>query len=313
VEQDALQKAALEMLRESRRAEGLKIAERSADVLRPDYWTGLCPDMSVSGRTEFELPQTGRFDPATFGRDGYFMDPGVLPIDDISALLAAIEQLRKEGWHPLFAFVFDQFWALAWTGAIRGAAAAILGPNPLLIPRLAVHYVHTEDNSQGWAPHTDGEPSENRLTTWIPLTDATLTNGCIYVVPRSEAVGEAMARFTKADTTHVDATRLLQHARALPAAAGSVLGWGFDVLHWGSLSLNASAPRVSVAYEWLGRDGSPEPEELPLLNLDDGLPALTERLDLIARSVLSYIRFDSALLPFVELAKQLRSSASAGG
>ena len=151
----------------------------------------------------------------------------------------------------------------------------------------------------------------NRLSIWVPLTDATLTNGCMYVVPRGEDVKGAMARFNTSETTYADTVTLLQHARALPAPAGSVLGWGFDVLHWGSLSRNASAPRVSVAYEWLGPDGDPDEDELPLLDPDDGFPTLPERLDFIARAILSYHRFDIALLPFEDLAEQLLGAASA--
>jgi hypothetical protein len=304
VNQDALQKAALELLRDS-------FAERSAEVGTPEYWTGLCPEMTIGGRVAVERPVTLRSDPAAFWRDGYFIESAVLPAARTKALVGAIERLRAHGWHPLFAFVFDEFWALAWTGGIRDIAAALLGGNPLLIPAVSVHFVDI-GGSRGWAPHTDGVKFDDRLTTWVPLTDATLTNGCIYVVPRSEAVGEAITHFTRAETTHADAVSLLQRARGVPAVAGSVLGWAFDVLHWGSVSLDASAPRVSVAYEWLGPEGSPEEHELPLLDFGEGLPPLAERLDLIARSVLSYDRFDAALLPFEELARQLRISAPAG-
>jgi Phytanoyl-CoA dioxygenase (PhyH) len=305
VNQDALGKAALELLRDS-------FAERSDEVVRPEYWTGLCPEMTIGGKVVSERPVTPRPDPAAFRRHGYFVESAVLPAAQTKALVAAIEGLRAHGWHPLFAFVFDEFLELAWTGGIRDIAAALLGRNPLLIPAVSVHFVDV-GGSRGWAPHTDGIQFDDRLTTWIPLTDATLTNGCIHVVPRSEEVGEAITHFTKAETTHADAVSLLQHARALPAVAGSVLGWAFDVLHWGSVSVEASAPRVSVAYEWLGPEGSPEEHELPLLDFDDGFPPLTERLDIIARSVLSYDRFDAALLPFEELARQLQISAPADG
>ena len=100
---------------------------------------------------------------------------------------------------------------------------------------------------------------------------------------------------------------LLQRSRALPAPAGSVLGWAFDVLHWGSGNLRASAPRVSVAYEWLGADVTPLEPELPLIDLDQGFPPLSQRLDCVARAILSYHRFDPTLLAFEELAKQLRT------
>jgi hypothetical protein len=132
------------------------------------------------------------------------------------------------------------------------------------------------------------------------------------VVPRSDEVGEAMTRFREGKATHDDSVTLLQHARALPAVAGSVLGWAFDVLHWGSVSFEATFPRVSVAYEWLGPGGHAEEHELPLLNLDEGLPSLTERLRLIAGAALSYRRFDASLLQFEELAARLQREDLAG-
>jgi hypothetical protein len=303
MKQDAVGRAALELLRDS-------FAARSDEVADPGYWTGMCPEMTIGGNAAPERPDRLRSDPEAFRRDGYFIEPAVLPDARTAALVGAIEQLRAHGWHPLFAFVFDEFWALAWTGGVRNIAEALLGPGSKLIPAVAVHYVDV-GGSRGWTPHTDGFEFDHRLTTWVPLTDATLTNGCIYVVPRSEEVADALTRFNKAETTRDDAVTLLQHARALPAPAGSVLGWAFDVLHWGSVSLGAPTPRVSVAYEWLGPDGSPAEHELPLVDLDDGLPSMGERLDLIARSILSYDRFDSALLPFEELAKKLRTSDTA--
>jgi hypothetical protein len=301
VEQDVLRTVALELFHVSQH----EIVERGTDVVRPEYWTGLCPEMSIGGKPAIELPERPLSDPSTFRRDGYFIEPAVLPAAQTSALVRAIERLRTHGWHPLFAFVFDELWALAWTSTIRGIAATLVGPKPVLMPRLAVHYVAARD-SRGWAPHIDGTPFDNRVTTWVALTDATLSNGCIYVVPRSEDVQRAIARFRKSETTHADAIAFLEHARALPAVAGSVLGWAFDVLHWGSVSRAESTPRVSVAYEWLGPAGSPAEIDLPLLDLDDGLPPLGDRLNLISRCILAHHGFDSALLPFVELAKQLR-------
>ncbi len=297
MDQDVLQKAALELLTDS----------RSADVVRSEYWTGLCPEMTIGGKLPSETSETPRIDSEAFRRDGYFCQLEVLPAPRTTALAETIETLLRNGWPPIFAFVFDEFWSLAWTDAVRGTVASLLDQRPVLMPHVAVHYVEA-GGSQGWTPHIDGTSVfGKRLTTWIPLTDATLTNGCIYVVPRSEDVEESTTRFGKSETTHADTVRLLQHSRALPAPAGSVLGWAFDVLHWGSGNLRASAPRVSVAYEWLGAEIAPEEYELPLIDLDAGLPPMSQRLDCVARSILSYSRFDSALRPFEELAKQLRT------
>src|SRR5438093_1083574 len=83
-----------------------------------------------------------------------------------------------------------------------------------------------------------GRGRRNRLTTWVPLTDATLSNGCMYVVPKStdERVQQAVENYSSRKMSMGDVQRLLQHARALPARAGSVLCWGFGLLHWGSVN-----------------------------------------------------------------------------
>ncbi len=307
-----MQKVALELFGESRRVEGRAIAERSGEVAEPEYWIDLCPEMTIGGKAGFGTPDEARVDPEAFRRHGYFIKSDVLPDARTAAILEAIERLRAHDWHALFAFVFDELWALAWASPVRSIAVALLGAPVRLRPLLAVHYVDGEGSPRGWAPHTDGPPFDDRLSTWVPLTDATLDNGCMYIVPRSDEVGDAVTRFRKSETTDADATTLLQHARALPAPAGSVLGWGFDALHWGSARTAAAPPRVSVAYEWLGPKGSPTEGDMPLIDLADGLPPLGQRLELIAWAILAYYGFDRTLLPFVELAKQLRDRAPAG-
>jgi hypothetical protein len=144
----------------------------------------------------------------------------------------------------------------------------------------------------------------------------------MYVIPRGHdgpeprglggRVRESMARSRNAEATDSEALKLLMHARALPAPAGSVLGWGFDVLHWGSARTEGAPPRVSVAYEWLGPDHSPAESDPPLIDLNDGLPALAERLNLIGKAILAYSKWDPTLLAFVELARQLRAPTAPG-
>ena len=80
------------------------------------------------------------------------------------------------------------------------------------------------------------------VTAWIPLTDVTPLDSCIYVVPAacdpdyySEERGVRPERIR------------LQDVRALPAAAGSVVGWSTHLAHWGSRSSRfAAGPRIAV-------------------------------------------------------------------
>lgn len=91
--------------------------------------------------------------------------------------------------------------------------------------------------SEAWNATSD---SPYLVSAWIPLTDATTDNGCMYVLPRR-------ADATWADGSHPDhlapATReegggtslRFDVARAVPmiAKAGSVCAWAGQTVHWG--------------------------------------------------------------------------------
>ena len=103
----------------------------------------------------------------------------------------------------------------------------------------------------------------NMITVWIPLNDATLENGCMYVVPREFDTG-----FAKTDDhAHMNPATEVQRglsskihfplhgARALPAPAGSLLAWYGNTIHWGSsCSRYADHPRKSIALTFYRAD-----------------------------------------------------------
>jgi ectoine hydroxylase-related dioxygenase (phytanoyl-CoA dioxygenase family) len=123
----------------------------------------------------------------------------------------------------------------------------------------------------------DGRPKV--ITVWLPLTDATPENSCMYVVPadRDPTYGSEM------DYLHQFS---LADIRALPAQAGSVLGWDQAVLHWGSHSVNrAVSPRISIACEF--QRGDQVPYGAPLFNPAEP-PDFATRQVLIGRQILRY-------------------------
>jgi ectoine hydroxylase-related dioxygenase (phytanoyl-CoA dioxygenase family) len=74
---------------------------------------------------------------------------------------------------------------------------------------------------------------------WIPLTDATPDNSCIYVLPLSRDPNYP-------SHPDVESVERLQDVRALPAPVGSALVWNQYLLHWGSRACaRASEPRIS--------------------------------------------------------------------
>src|SRR5207244_3331141 len=148
----------------------------------------------------------------------------------LSRLNAAIDAVVAAGWPPVFAWVYDEFWSLARLPDASPLIASQLGAGYSQIPHIWVHVVPAMVGSSGWTPHFDG-PIVGRASIWIALTDATLSNGCMHVVARRHLAPAFESE--PLDTGRVaiaDAFRALQGVRALPASAGSVLGWTFDVL-----------------------------------------------------------------------------------
>jgi hypothetical protein len=165
------------------------------------------------------------------------------------------------------------------------------------------------------------------LNVWIPLNDATLDNGCMYVVPR-----EFDADFARTDSHHAHmnpATEVraglsskihfpLHGVRALPAPAGSLIAWYGNTIHWGSTcSRYAKVPRKSIALTFrrgdikvgagvLASDDAPRTVHRPsppitITQACDMTPAL--RLALISRSLLLYNQWhalaDDAVPPLI--------------
>ena len=125
---------------------------------------------------------------------------------------------------------------------------------------------------------------------WIPLTDATPLNSCIYLVPADRDPTYGTPEDRQWQHKHAD-------VRALPAAAGSVLSWTQAVLHWGSsASARETLPRISVAFEF--QSGQVPPMNDPLTRPNE-IPGFDQRLALIGKQILQY-RHMYPLAPEIE-------------
>ena len=82
------------------------------------------------------------------------------------------------------------------------------------------------------------------------------------------------------------------------------MGWDFQVVHWSSFVGDAESPRVSLAVEAFGEGIAPTPSEEPLLD-PVTLPPFEDRLREIARGVISYERFEPAMLRYGGFARRL--------
>ena len=260
------------------RAPGLHIGEekifRDAQAFRP----GNAEAADLNGRMRDE---------------GYFQirhDTGL----DLGLMASMVRRLSAEGISPVFAFLFDEFWAPFH--AMDGLFGSLLGEYGLL-PHFWVWNVDPQKGDAGWAPHRDMGHTALRpdgtpitITAWIPLSEANPLNSCMYMVPAhaDPVYGTARDKEWRFE---------LPSIRALPAQPGDVLVWNQAVLHWGSRSSpRAEQSRISMAFEFQRMDCPPFAQ--PILAPGRVLP-FEARLKLIARQVLQY-RHMYAVDPVVE-------------
>lgn len=308
-----------------------EVAERIERARRIDEWRALCPGLHIEGdrgphgepteappsRVEFAHAQPPHAEPApataraadaerghldTLRRDGYFQTGVLVDAAARTALVTAVETIVAEGWPPVFAFLFDEPWALLRAPRVAGIVRSVLGPEHRQLPNMWIHRVPPHASARGWPAHTDGGPETwtvradglpNRVTCWIALTDATLTNGCLALVPKRFAPAGLDGLYESGSLGFQDLRALLGGTRPIPAAAGTMACWDFSVLHWSSMRQESAEPaRIAVSYELLSAADRPLAEEQPLLDPFAPLPSFAERLVHVSRSLSMYGKYE---------------------
>jgi hypothetical protein len=291
------------------------VADRVDCCFSADYWTSLAPAASISptpsALAELPLPAG---EAASVGRHvaqhGYGILPVFLPAAALAPLNAIIDAVVAADWPPVFAFVFDALWSTVRTAAVRAVLDGTLGAAHQ-VPHVWVHVVPAVAGARGWAPHKDGglaARSPSRLSIWIALTDASIENGCMYVLPRSHPAARVLDGDWHADTIGLaQAVEWLGGARALPAAAGSALVWDFDLGHWSGTRSGGGVARRSLSFEFIGVGAEPAADERPLVacGAGDPLPSFPSRLRFIADGIRQYSKHDASVYRFRPLAERL--------
>lgn len=272
----------------------------------PEFWHALLPSLHIVDAdyvgsvplfdVEAGLGETLR---AQMRVEGYVQLPPPqwdLPLAKMAALVA---RLDAEGIPLPFAFLFDEFWILFVK--LGRLIETQLGPGFFMLPDFWVWLIDPQRDQAGWTPHRDKghyalreDGSPKSVTVWIPLTDASTLNGCMYLVPadRDPTYGTPNDR---------EWTFAYPDIRALPAQAGSVLMWNQAVLHWGShANTRETRPRISAAFEF--QAGDIQPFNTPLMQ-PGRIPPFGERLKLVAKQILQY-RHMYTLAPAVQAAAQ---------
>ena len=255
----------------------------------PEFWCARAPAFHVGDEAALRAARAfrpGNEEAADLAgrirQEGYFRLHHQFGLD-MPAMAGLIRTLSADKIPPVFAFVYDEFWAPF--RALDSLYGGLLGRYGML-PNFWAWNIDPGKGDAGWTPHRDQgyislrpDGSPMSLTTWIPLTDATPLNSCMYVVP---ADADPTYGTPRQDLHQFE----LPAIRALPAAPGDVLVWNQAVLHWGSRgSWREKETRVSIAFEFQAGDAPPLRE--PILPPGKLVPFET-RLALIGWQILQY-------------------------
>lgn len=271
--------------------EALNIDARVTEIATPDFWRKNFPKLHISDRLK-EWNQAGlQMSDETrnlyFARmleEGYFQDQSE-SCDRIAPLLAeAVTICKRLDIPPAFLFLFDEPWEMFYS--LHPMISSFLGPNYKVLPDFWTWHVDPQAGEAGWRPHRDkgraalapnGVPTS--LTIWIPLTEATPQNGCMYILPANR---DPVYNTPNEKTWQVDMAAI----RALPGKPGDFFCWNQAVLHWGSMTSRfAKGPRMSMALEFQRSDipawNSPLIEPFTNHTFED-------RLKLVGKQILQY-------------------------
>jgi hypothetical protein len=287
----------------------------AAEAENVTFWRELRPSLSIEGAPDVDGFQFGDV-PKLMEQlrfEGYVNVAGVVPEKLVVAMRECIALLHERKIPLAFAFVYDEAWQVF--KGLTSFMEAALGNGYRALPDFWVWHVVPSESSHGWSPHRDRvQPTLDRnnsphsLTVWIPFTDATPLNGCIYMLPAHLDDRFKQRIWDGEGNNHVLAP---QNIRALPATAGSLLAWNQAVLHWGGrASRLAEGPRSSAALEF--QRGDKAPFNRPLLD-PKRTPGFQQRLGLVGKQVLQYQHMYPLTPDIAAVAEALRTKFMPGG
>ena len=262
------------------------------------FWQSLAPQLSISEYFQPTYPITISSDilrklSHSMEKDGYFQLPPLLDKSETDAIRDGIFSLVNKKLPPVFIYIYDQPWALF--ERLYPVIQLFLGDRFSLLPNLWAWHIPPIKGASGWPAHTDcsaetrfespdGGATLMSMSLWVPLTNATIENGCMAVLPRSR---EILYNPTITDPKQIRPIDTVD----LPAASGSVLGWSQDLYHWSRhVTTNTITPRVSLSLEFQNPVFTPLIE--PLIDIAQP-PPFEERLSLILSQFKKYKHMES--------------------
>ena len=258
----------------------------------PDFWRHLNPAMTIT-EGGLQKPTKGvevsrsviAAAKEMVVEEGYFKIDSLIEPAKLKDLANCVRKLHAENWPETFAFVYDDFWQMFQRTSF--VMSELLGRDYKQMPNLWMFYLECNSQSRGWVPHRDrarmktldsnGYP--HSINIWLPLTDATPENGCMYMLPAGydENYNGDLG---------IQLCSSLQDIRAVPAKAGDFLGWNEAVFHWGGRSSKlAKDPRISMATVY--QSVKIDPLEWPLIN-PQTVPPFIERVGMVSQQFLRF-------------------------
>ena len=232
---------------------------------------------------------------------------------NITSIALTMDNLVNNGYPAVFIFLFDQAWYLCLhlfdlMQPILNDDEAVLEASMYAWSLQRQSKANEKVGSNFGVPHRDitynnchaSDGSPDILSLWIPLTDVSTENGCMYVVPR-----ECDPQFS-IDNTAKDQdpfSHRFNYAAITPLAPlkpGAVLIWHPNLIHWGgSCSLSSLLPpRKSIAMAFRVRNEKRNSTEKEILRygrspfkreeLINGGPSYKDRLRMISKSLILY-------------------------
>ncbi len=268
------------------------LATRFSALADPALWLGMAPALHVGDQAlaaaaakpiDFDTGALNGIN-ADLLREGYFQLPAQDWGIDVAGLADGVSAVVAAGYLPAFAFMYDEPWIMY--ARLRRLIASVLDERYMMLPAFWAWHVDGVREPAGWQPHRDlgfrtllPDRRPMAMTFWLPLTEATPNNGCMYLLPADLDPNYGTPRDHETNLQ-------LQNVRALPSAAGGLLAWTQAVFHWGGRARTPiSRPRISISVEFQRGDKPPFYE--PLLDPAQ-LPDPILRLRLILRQVLQY-------------------------
>nr|WP_303696014.1 phytanoyl-CoA dioxygenase family protein [Brevundimonas subvibrioides] len=259
-------------------------------MTREDFWRETFPEMTICGAVQDDddfneiSPNRLAMVSERLRVEGYFQeaDPELVRLSGLLSL--AIDRAASLSIPPVFVFLFDEAWRVF--NRQKQTLASILGDDYQVMPAFWAWRIDPQAGEAGWRPHRDlgarglrADGTPKLVNAWVPLTEASPANGCMYILPanRDPVYGTADEKNWKVDYPSI---------RALPGKPGDWFCWNQAVLHWGGqTSQFCHEPRMSIALEFQRGD---EPAfNKPLLGTLPNL-GFEDRLKMVAKQILQF-------------------------